>query len=270
MVKKNPIVYAIANQKGGVGKTTLTVNLGACLSRMGKRVCLVDCDPQANLTMVLGYHKPNNLPVTISHLILDFIEADLKPENSDILKKREYILQGFDMDFIPSNIKLTSVENILVGVMSRENILKKIINYIKDDYDYVLIDTMPSLNLITVNALNAADSVLIPMQPQYLSVKGLEMLLSTIESVKENLNPNLSIEGILMTMYDNRLTFHKEIVDTMISGFGDNIKVFDTKIPVSVRMTETQAKSESIFDYDPKGKISESYEEFTKELLKNG
>jgi len=176
-------------------------------------------------------------------------------------------LRGFDMDFIPSNIKLTSVENMLVGVMSRENILKKIINYIKNDYDYILIDTMPSLNLITINALNAAGSVLIPMQPQYLSVKGLEMLLSTIESVKENLNPNLKIEGILMTMYDNRLTFHKEIVDTMLNGFGDNIKVFDTKIPVSVRMTETQAKSESIFDYDPHGKISESYENFTKELI---
>jgi len=263
-------VITIANQKGGVGKTTLTVNLGVSLARIGKRVCLIDCDPQANLTMILGYHKPNNLPVTISHLILDFIEADLKPGNSELLKKREYILSGFDMDFIPSNIKLTSVENILVGVMSRENILKKIINYIKDDYDYILIDTMPSLNLITINALNAAESVLIPMQPQYLSVKGLEMLLTSIENVKENLNPNLKIEGILMTMYDSRLTFHKEIVDTMTDGFGGNIKVFNTKIPVSVRMTETQAKTESIFDYDPKGKISESYEKFTKELLNNG
>jgi chromosome partitioning protein len=153
--------------------------------------------------------------------------------------------------------------------MSRENVLKGFINHIKDDYDYILIDTMPSLNLITVNALNAADSVLIPMQPQYLSAKGLEMLLSTIGNIKKVLNPSLEIEGVLITMYDNRLTFHKEIVDSMVNGFGNRLKIFNTKIPVSVRVTETQAKAASIFDYDPNGKISEGYENFTKELITN-
>ena len=259
-------IITVANQKGGVGKTTLTVNLGISLSRAGKRVCLIDCDPQANLTMVLGCHQPNELPLTLSNLMLDLINANLKPEKSELLPKRDYIMRHLDMDFIPSNMNLTGVENILVNVISRENVLKKIVAYIKDDYDFILLDTMPSLNLITINALNAADSVLIPMQPQYLSAKGLELLLSTIESIKDNLNPNLAVDGILITMYDNRLTFHKEITDTIGEAF-DGLRIFNTKIPVSVRVTETQAKSVSIFDYEPNGKIAESYEKFVKELL---
>ena len=261
-------IITIANQKGGVGKTTLTINLGISLSRMGKRVCLIDCDPQANLTMILGYHKPNTLPVTLPQLILDLANSDFKPEQSELLKKREYILRGLNIDFIPSSIKLTGVENIIINEINRENVLKKIISCIKDDYDYILIDTMPSLNLITVNALNAADSVIIPMQSHYLSAKGLELLLTTIERIKESLNPNLTVSGILITMYDNRLTFHKEIIDT-ISETYDDIKIFKTKIPVSVRVTETQAKSASIFDYDPDGKVSKSYEQFAKEFISN-
>ena len=152
--------------------------------------------------------------------------------------------------------------------IGRENVLKKILNYIKDDYDFILLDTMPSLNIITVNALNAANSVIIPMQPHYLSAKGLELLLATIKRIKDNLNPELIIDGILITMYDNRLIFHKEMVDTISETF-KSLKVFNTKIPISVRVAETQAKSISIFDYDPSGKISESYEEFTKELINN-
>ena len=268
MTKNNPTVYAIANQKGGVGKTTLTANLGASLSRMGKRVCLVDCDPQANLTMILGYPQPIKIPVTLPNLILDLVNSNLDPANSELLQKREFILNSFNMDFIPSNKNLTGAENMLVSVMSRENILKKIINYIKDDYDYILIDTMPSLNLITINALNAADSVIIPMQPQYLSAKGLELLLSTIKSVKDNLNPNLSIDGVLITMYDNRLILHKDMTDIITETFGD-LKIFETKIPVSVRIAEAQAKSANIFDYGPSEKISELYEQFTKELIYN-
>lgn len=262
-------VITIANQKGGVGKTTLTVNLGISLFRIGKRVCLIDCDPQANLTMVLGCHQPDELPITLSHVMQELINSNFDFENSEFIKNRQYILHNQNIDFIPSNISLIGIENILVNVMSRENVLKGLLNHINEDYDYILIDTMPSLNLITVNALNAANSVLIPMQPQYLSAKGLEMLLSTIGNIKKVLNPSLEIEGILITMYDNRLTFHKEIVETMISGFGNNLKIFNTKIPISVRVTETQAKSASIFDYDPSGKISESYENFTKELLNN-
>lgn len=261
-------IITITNQKGGVGKTTLTVNLGTALSRAGKRICLIDCDPQANLTMILGHNQPDIIPVALPNLMIDLLNAELSTDKSELLQKREFILNGLGMDFIASNVKLTGVENTLLNEIGRENILKKIINTIKDNYDFILLDTMPSLNLLTINALNAADSVIIPMQPQYLSAKGLELLLSTIKRVKENLNPNLQIDGILVTMFDNRLTFHKELTDTVIKNF-NGIKVFDTKIPISVRVTETQAKSESIFDYDPNGKISESYEQFTKELLKN-
>jgi len=261
-------IITVANQKGGVGKTTLTINLGISLSRMGKRVCLIDCDSQANLTMILGHHQPNKILLALPNLILDLINSDLNPEESELLQNRQYLLRSLDMDFIPSNKNLTGVENMLVSVLSRENVLKKIINCIKDDYDYILLDTMPSLNLITINALNAADSIIIPMQPQYLSVKGLELLLSTIKSIKDNLNPNLSIEGVLVTMYDSRLIFHKEIIDAIGETFS-GLKVFNTRIPISIRVTETQAKSVSIFDYDPSGKIAESYEKFTKELINN-
>jgi len=268
MKKNTPVVYAIANQKGGVNKTTLTLNLGMCLTRMGYKVCLVDCDPQANLTMILGNPQPNKIPVALPNVIFDLVNSDLDPANSELLQSREFILNSFDMDFIPSNKNLTGAENMLVGVMSRENVLKKIINFIKNDYDYILVDTMPSLNLITINALNAADSVIIPVQPHYLSAKGLELLLSTIKSIKDNLNPNLSIAGILITMYDNRLILHKEMIDILVETF-DELKIFKTKIPVSVRIAEAQAKSISIFDYGPSEKISELYKEFTKELLEN-
>jgi chromosome partitioning protein len=219
--------------------------------------------------MVLGCHQPDELPITLSHVMQELINTNFDVENSTLIQNRGYILKNQNIDFIPSNISLIGIENILVNVMSRENVLKGFINHIKDDYDYILIDTMPSLNLITVNALNAADSVLIPMQPQYLSAKGLEMLLSTIGNIKKVLNPSLEIEGVLITMYDNRLTFHKEIVDSMVNGFGNRLKIFNTKIPVSVRVTETQAKAASIFDYDPNGKISEGYKNFTKELITN-
>jgi chromosome partitioning protein len=266
MVKNKAIIYAIANQKGGVGKTTLTVNLGISLARMGKRVCLIDCDPQANLTMVLGYPQPDKIPVTLPNLIYELVNENLKVENSELLPKRDYILRGLDMDFIPSNKNLTATENMLVGVIGRESILKKIITYIKDDYDYILIDTMPSLNLITINALNAADKVIVPVQPQYLSAKGLELLFSTIENIKDNLNTKLIIDGVLITMYDNRLTLHKEMADVITETF-KNLKIFNTKIPMSVRIAETQAKSVSIFDYAQSGKISEIYEQFTKELI---
>jgi chromosome partitioning protein len=154
--------------------------------------------------------------------------------------------------------------------MSRENILKKFINYIKDDYDVILLDCMPSLNFITLNALNAANRVLIPMQPQFFSAKGLELLLTTIANVKENLNPDLIIEGALFTMFDSRLNFHKEVLDIIKTTYGKYFRIFNTKIPVSVRVTETQARAQSIFDHDPNGRIAQSYNAFAKELIANG
>lgn len=260
-------IYAISNQKGGVGKTTLTLNLGASLAKMGKKVCLVDCDPQANMTMGLGCQQPDELPLTMANIISEIIKPNFKEESSELLQKREYILHSQGVDFIPSSIELANVENILLNTMSRENALKKLINLIKDDYDYILFDTMPSLNFMTINALNAANSVLIPVQPQFFSTKGLELLFSTIEQIKRNLNPNLEIAGALVTMYDSRIKFHREVVRVIEATYSAYFKVFRTKIPVSIKTTESQALSVSIFEHDPSGKIAESYELFTRELL---
>ena len=264
-----PTVYAVANQKGGCGKTTLTLNLGAALARMGAKVLLLDADPQANATMALGYDQPDELPITLPHILQDIIDNKMNLENSLLIEEENYILHSQGMDFIPSSIELTGIENILLNTMSRENVMKRLLNHIKSDYHYVFIDCMPSLNFITINALTAADKVLIPLQPQFFSAKGLEMLLSTIATVRENLNPDLSIEGALITMFDGRLNFHKQVLETVTDAYGSYFRIFDTKIPVSVRATETQAHGISIFDHDPKGKIAQSYSSFAEELIKN-
>jgi chromosome partitioning protein len=263
-------IYAVSNQKGGCGKTSLTLNLGAALARMGYKVCLCDVDPQANMTMALGYPQPDELPVTLPHVMREIIENGAGPERSELLRKREYILHSQGMDFVPSSIELTGTENILINTVSRENVLKKLIGLFKDEYDFILLDCMPSLNFVTINALNAADRVLIPMQPQFFSAKGLELLLSTIANVRENLNPDLAIEGALITMFDGRLNFHREVLNIVKTAYGDCFRIFDTKIPVSVRVTETQAQGRSIFDHDPRGKIAQGYAAFAKELITNG
>jgi chromosome partitioning protein len=260
-------VIAVANQKGGVGKTTLTLNLGASLARMGKKVCLIDCDPQANMTMALGCQQPDELPVTIPDIIQEIIKPNFDEETSELLKKREYILTSQNMDFIPSSIELADIENLVLNAISRENVLKKLVNYIKDDYDYILLDSMPSLNIMVINILNAADSVIIPVQPQFFSAKGLELLFSSVGNVKRKLNPKLEILGALVTMYDNRINFHKETVKKIEETFAGYIKIFNTKIPMSIKATESQALSISIFDHDPTGKVAESYEIFTRELF---
>ena len=263
------ITYAISNQKGGCGKTSLTLNLGAALVRMGYKVCVIDCDPQANATMALGCRQPDELPITLPHVMNVIIQAGSinYPDVAALLNRREYILHAQGMDFIPSSIELTAIENILVNTMSRESILRKLVSQIKKEYDFVLLDCMPSLNFITINALNAADRVLIPMQPQFFSAKGLELLLATIANVRENLNPSLTIEGALFTMYDGRLKFHRETVDIVNDTYSGHFRIFETKIPVSVRVTETQAQGRSIFEHDPYGRIVEGYSAFAQELL---
>jgi len=209
------------------------------------------------------------LPITLPHILQDIIDQKLKLESSTLVGEKKYILHSQGMDFIPSSIELTGIENILINTMSRENVMKRFLNHIKGDYDYVFIDCMPSLNFITINALTAADKVLIPLQPQFFSAKGLEMLLSTIATVREDLNPNLSIEGALITMFDGRLNFHKQVLGTVTDAYGRYFRIFDTKIPVSVRATETQAHGISIFEHDPKGRIAESYNKFAEELVSN-
>ncbi len=263
-------VIAISNQKGGVGKTATAVNLAAALTRMGKRVLAVDLDPQGNLTMSLGYEQPDELPITISQLLQETINRRLKPTNETLSQNRDFILKTEGINFIAANIELAAMENVMINIMSRENVLKDFLSDLKSDYDYIIIDCLPSLNILTVNALNAADEVIIPVQAQYLSAKGLELLLQTISMVKRNLNPNLDIAGVLITMLDRRTNFQKEVAEIVTQTYGQFIRIFDSKIPVSVKVTETQSKGKSIFEHDPKGKIADSYALLAKELVYNG
>lgn len=261
---KNTHIIAIANQKGGVGKTATTHNLGTNLARQGKKVLLVDFDSQANLTMCMGYHQPDELPCTMAHLMKGMID-----ETFDF-KKEDYILHNEGCDLIPSSIQLSGIEPSLASAMSRENLLNKLLAPIADDYDYVLIDCAPSLGLLTINALVAATSVLIPVQAHYLSAKGLELLISTVAKVKRNINPNLDFDGILITMHNGRLRFSKSILADLQEAYSQHIPIYKTTIPQSVRAVENTAVGKSLYKYDSKCKVSIAYEEFAKEVLANG
>lgn len=261
---KNTHVIAIVNQKGGVGKTSAAHNLGTNLARQGKKVLLVDFDPQSNLSMCMGYHHPDELSCTMAHIIKGLVEETFT------LSKEDYILNAENCDLIPSSIQLSGVEPSLVNTMSRENILKSLLAPIKDEYDYVLIDCAPSLGLLTINALAAATSVLIPVQAHYLSAKGLELLISTIAKVKRNINPELSFNGILITMHNSRLNFGKTIISDLQEAYGKHIPIYKTTIPQSVKAVENTAQGQSLYVYDKKCKASLAYEEFAKEVLLNG
>lgn len=254
-------VMAVANQKGGVGKTTTTVNLGVGLAKEGNRVLLIDADPQGSLTISLGIQEPDQLDYTISNIMLDVVNEEELPMDKGIIHHRE------EVDFIPSNIELSGLEVSLVNVMSRELILREFINQVKSDYDYILIDCMPSLGMITINALVCANSVLIPVQASYLPVKGLQQLIKTISRVRKQINPELKLEGMVMTMVDMRSNYTKDILMALESTYGETIGIFDSRIPMSVRAAETSAEGKSIYIHDPKGKVARSYEELTEEVL---
>ena len=257
-------VIALTNQKGGVGKTTTAVNLGVCLSKQGKKVLLVDADAQANLTMSLGYPRPDDLPISLATIMQDII--DDKP--FDVQKGILHHSEGVDL--LPSNIELSGLEVRLINAISRERVLTTCINEVKKNYDYVLIDCMPSLGMLTINALAAADSVIIPTQPHYLSAKGLELLLRSVSKVRRQINPHLRIDGILMTMVMPRTNISKEVTALVRSAYGQNIKVFDAQIPHSIRAVEATAEGKSIFAYDKGGKVAAAYEQFGKEVANIG
>lgn len=257
-------VIALTNQKGGVGKTTTAVNLGVCLSKQGKKVLLVDADAQANLTMSLGYPRPDDLPISLATIMQDII--DDKP--FDVQKGILHHSAGVDL--LPSNIELSGLEVRLINAISRERVLTTCINEVKKNYDYVLIDCMPSLGMLTINALAAADSVVIPTQPHYLSAKGLELLLRSVSKVRRQINPHLRIDGILMTMVMPRTNISKEVTALVRSAYGQNIKVFDAQIPHSIRAVEATAEGKSIFAYDKGGKVAAAYEQFGKEVADIG
>lgn len=254
-------VISVSNQKGGVGKTVTCVNLGIGLAREGKKVLLIDADPQGSLTISLGFDEPDKMENTLATILMKVInDEELAPE-SGILQHNEGV------DILPGNIELSGLEISINGVISRETILKQYVDRMREFYDYIIIDCMPSLGLLTINALACADSVLIPVQAAYLPVKGLQQLIKTIGRVKRQLNPDLVMEGILLTMVDNRTNYAKDIASQVYEAYSETIRVFESEIPLSVRAAETSAEGSSLYQYDPKGKAANAYTEFIKEVL---
>ena len=256
-------VMAVVNQKGGTGKTTTCENLGIGLAREGKRVLLIDTDPQGSLTIALGHSRPDDLPVTLTDLMAKVMQDQPLSPKEGILQHEEGV------ELVPANITLSGLEVSLVNAMSRETVLKQYLETVKDSYDFILLDCMPSLGMLTVNALAASDQVLIPVQANYLSAKGLEQLLQTVNKVKRQINPKLRIEGILLTMMDYRTNFAKEISALIRDTYGGRLKVYDADIPRSVRAAEISAEGVSIFKHAPGGKVAEAYQSLTKEVMVN-
>ena len=286
VIAKKATIIAVTNQKGSVGKSTTCENLGIGLAMEGKKVLLVDTDPQGSLTIVasllwlvvctacrfifarhadiaisMGWQQPDELPTTLSTLMQ-------KAMNDQPIQPGEGILHHAEgVDLIPANIELAGLEVALVNSMNREKMLKQVLDSAKREYDFILLDCMPSLGMLTINALAAADAALIPVQAQYLSAKGLEQLLQTVQKVRRQINPKLKIEGILLTMTDSRTNYGKQISNLIRQAYGKHLKVFEQTIPRSVRAAETSAAGKSIFAYDPKGKVAEAYKSLAKEVL---
>jgi len=260
----NVKIIAICNQKGGVTKTSSTVNLGVGLALRGKKVLVIDADPQGDLTTSLGWTDNDSLPVTLATLMERIIQDEPIEPSEGILHNAEGV------DLVPANMELSGMEVALVGAMSREFVLRSYLETVKGAYDIVLIDCMPSLGMLTINALAAANSVIVPVQAQYLPAKGMTQLMKTIIKVKKQINPTLAIDGILLTLFDNRTNLARVTEDTLRQQYGNMLNIYKTKIPVSVRAAETSAAGQSIFAYDGGGKVAEAYAALVDEVLADG
>lgn len=258
---KTSHVIAICNQKGGVGKTTTCANLGIGLVRQGKKVLVIDADAQGSLTASLGFRKPDKLTDTLATVMGKILNNVPVKADEGIIRHTEGV------DLLPANIELSGIELSLVNAMSRETIMRQYINSLKKQYDFVLIDCMPSLGMLTINALAAADSVIIPVQAQYLSAKGMEQLLHTVAKVQRQINPSLSIAGILLTMVDCRTNYAKDIISMIKETYNGKLKIFGQNIPLSVRASEISVEGKSIYAHDPNGKAARAYAELTNDIL---
>ena len=256
-------VIAISNQKGGVGKTTTTLSLGVALSKLGKKVLLLDADPQGDLTVCMGYYNQDNM-LTIANLIDNSINDRPLNIEDTILHHEENI------DLIPSNLDLSAMEIPLMSAMNREFVFRNCLKDVKDKYDYILIDCMPSLGMITINALATSDKVIIPVQTQYLAAKSMGQLMQTVSKIKRQINPNLNIGGILLTLVDERTNLSKETMYEIQKNYKDIIKVFNNKIPIAVKVAEATTEGKSIFSYNKNSKVAEAYYSFAKEVIDNG
>ena len=256
-------VICIANQKGGVGKTTTAAALAEGLSEHNKRVLLIDWDPQASLTITLGFN-PDKLERTGYDVLSATIRNKGNPSIHDVIVQTS----NPDIDLIPANIELSQAQLDLVGAFSRELVLKEMLHPVRQSYDFIVVDCLPSLGLLTINALSAADRVIIPLQADFLAMKGLTLLLGTIIRVKDKINPTLEISGILFTMTNSRTLHSKEVIEVTKRAFGDRIKVFDTPIPTSVRFKEAPAAGESILTYASKSSGADAYRALIKEVMK--
>ncbi len=257
-------VLAVVTQKGGCSKTTTSVNLGIGLARMGKRVLLIDSDPQGSLSSCLGVAEPDSLDITLATVMGNEMNEDpYDPETLGILHHEEGV------DFLPCNIELSGMELSLISTWSREKMFSRYIEKIRKNYDYIIVDCMSSLSLMTINVLSAADKAIIPAQAAFLSVKGLEQLLKTIAMVKKKLNKKLEIGGILITMFDSRTRFAKGTAQTLREKYGDSIPIYDSVIPFSVKAAEASGRGISIYQHDPRGKVAEAYTHLTEEVAAN-